>query len=495
MPRPAPTDLGIVLTFLRTGQGWSQSELGDASGIAPNLINDYERGRKPLNRARLERLADALGLPPAAIDETLRLLEENRAAGGAPQDPDDPSAPTRRRIGGVAARAGRMTSEFSHSLLSLLTMEGEALLARQRADGLWKLLKRQPADVRLALVEDSQRFRGWALCERVAAESIAAAPNHPRQALELADLSRRLAEQAPGTAAWRRRLQGYAWAHVGNARRACNDLPGADDAIRHAWKLWEDGAAGDRGFLAEAWLPGLEAALRKGQRRFSEALTRIDEALALDQGELRAQILITKSGILETLGDPEGSTAVLAEADLLIDGRREPRDAFGVRFNLLVDLCRLDRAAEAEPRLAAVRGLAERLGEELDLVRMVWLEGKVAAGTGRTAEAYAAFQQVRRVFTFRELAYDAALVSLELAVLLLEQRRMSDVRVLAREMVWIFRAQGVPLETLAALRVFCEAAEKETATAELARRVVSYLYQAQYDPELPFELETGAGEG
>ena len=385
-----------------------------------------------------------------------------------------------------------MTSEFSHSLLSLLTMEGEAHLARQRADGLWELLKRQAADVRLALVEDSQRFRGWALCERVAAESIAAAPNHPRQALELADLARRIAERAPGTAAWRRRLQGYAWAHVSNARRVCSDLPGADDAIRHAWKLWEDGAAGDRGFLAEAWLPWIEAGLRRDQRRFPEALTRIDEALALDGGERRAQILLTKSGILETLGDPSGSTVVLMEAALLIDKRREPRLMMFLRFNLLVDLCRLDRAAEAEPGLAEVRGLAERLGEELELVRVVWLEGKVAVGMGRTDEAYGAFQQVRRVFTIRELPYDAALVSLELALLLLEQGRTADVRALAREMVWIFRAQGVPLETLAALRVFCEAAEREAATAELARRVVSYLYQAQYDPELPFEPGSGA---
>jgi transcriptional regulator with XRE-family HTH domain len=493
MPRHAPPDLGIVLTFLRSGQGWSQCELGDAAGVASTLINDYERGRKPLNRARLERLADALGLPPAAIDETLRLLEENRAAGGAPQDPDDPSAPSRRRIEAVTARAARLTAEFSRSLLHLLTAEGEALQARQRADALWERLKRRPADERLALVEDSQRFRGWALCERVAAESIAAAPNHPRQALELADLARRIAERAPGTAAWRYRLQGYAWAHVSNARRVCNDLPGADDAIRQAWKLWEDGAAGDRGFLNPSWLPGLDAALRKAQRRFPEALTRIDEALALDQGELRAQILMTKARILETLGDPEGSTAVLREAALLIDGKREPRDAFGVRFNLLVDLCRLGRAAEAEPGLAEVRELAERLGEELDLVRVVWLEGKAAAGIGRTAEAYAAFQRVRRIFTVRELAYDAALVSLELALVLLEQERTGEVRALAREMLWIFRAQGVHRETLAALRVFCEAAEREAATTELARRVVSYLYQAKYDPELPFEPGTEAG--
>jgi tetratricopeptide (TPR) repeat protein len=321
----------------------------------------------------------------------------------------------------------------------------------------------------------------------VAAESIAAAPNHPRKARELAELALRIAEVAPGSGPWRDRLQGYAWAFVGNARRACNDLPGAEKAMARARKLWEAGAPGDPGFLEKAWLPGLEAALYKDQRRFPEALKRIDEALALDRGELRAQILITKSGILEALDDTEGSTAVLREAAPLIDGRQTPRLAWTVRFNLLVDLCRLGRAAEAEPGLPAVRRLAERLGEELDLLRVVWLEANVMAGLGRTAEAEAAFQQARRAFTSRGLAYDCALVSLELALLLLEQGRAAEVRPLAQEMLWIFRAQGVHRETLAALHLFCEAARKEEATAELARRVIAYLYRARHDPGLSFE--------
>jgi len=259
-----------------------------------------------------------------------------------------------------------------------------------------------------------------------------------------------------------------------------------------AWKLWEAGALGDPGLLEEVWLPGLDAALRKAQRRFPEALKRIEEALALDRGELRAQILLSKARILETLGDPEGSTVVLREAAYLISGDREPRLAFGVRFNLLVDLCHLGRVAEARLELPEVRALAERLGGDLDLVRVVWLEGKIAAGLGRTEEAYSAFQQARREFVARELPYDCALASLELAVLLLDCGRTAEVPGLATDMLWIFRAQGVHREALAALRLFCDAAREDRATANLARRVAVYLYRAQHDPALTFDSEMRA---
>jgi transcriptional regulator with XRE-family HTH domain len=493
MPRPPLPDLNIALSFLRWGQGWSQAALARAAGVSPNLLNDYERGRKRLTRQRLEYLIAFMGLPPETIDATLDCLAANRAASRAPMDPEDPlSSPSRRRLEAVAQQGARLAADFGRSLLTLYTREGEALQARQRAEFLWSRLKRRPPEERIALVEDPKRFRGWALCERVAAESIAAAPNQPRLALELAQLALRIAELSPGTEMWHWRLQGYAWAHVSNARRVCNDLPGAEEAMRRAWKLWKAGAPADPGLLEEAWLPGLEAALRRAQRRFPEALKRIDEALSLDRGELRAQILLAKSGILEALGDPEGSTAVLREAASLINDRREPRLAFSVQFNLLVDLCRMGQAIEAEPRLREVRALAERLRGELDLVRVVWLDAKVSAGLGRTEDAYAAFQQVRREFTNRQLAYDCALVSLELSLLLLEQSRTAEVRTLAGEMLWIFKAQGVHREALAALRLFCEAAREEKATAELAQRVVAYLYRAQHDPELRFENGTEA---
>jgi tetratricopeptide (TPR) repeat protein len=175
----------------------------------------------------------------------------------------------------------------------------------------------------------------------------------------------------------------------------------------------------------------------------------------------------------------------------LIDPNQEPRLALVLRFNYLVTLDHLDRCAEIEHRLPEVRALAERLGEELDLTRTVWLQGKAHAGLGRPAAAVAAFGQAREVFRRRELAYDYALVSLDLAVLFLEQGRPAQVTALAEEMLWIFTAQGIEREALSALRLFCDAARNEMATVDLARRLVKYLYRAQHDPELRFDEGKG----
>lgn len=487
MPRQSSPDLGAVLKFLRMARGWQQGELGKAAGIPGSLLSDYEQGRKTLSRKRLESLVALLGYSPDLIETTLAYLDIVRGPGSPLLGLDEESEKIRRSIEATALEAGRKMTQGVREMLTFLTSAGQALEARQNARTLWARLRRHSPEQRLKLVEGVRVFKDWALCERVAAESIAAAPNHPRTALELAALAVHIADRVPGAVQWRWRLQGYAWAHVGNARRACNDLPGAEAAMVKAKKLWEDGEVEGSGLLEPAWLPGLEAALRNDQRRFPEALKRIDEALSLDKGELRAQILIMKAKILETLGDPEGSTAILERAAALVDRQREPRLAFGLRLNSLVNLCLLGRAAEAESKLADVRELAKQLDEESDLARVVWLEGKIAAGTGRTTEACAAFQQVRRYFKTCGLVYDYALVSLELASALLAQGRAAEVRGLAAEMLWLFQAQGVHPEALAALRLFCEAAERERATVELTRRIVTYLHRAQHDPQLRFE--------
>jgi hypothetical protein len=54
-------------------------------------------------------------------------------------------------------------------------------------------------------------------------------------------------------------------------------------------------------------------------------------------------------------------------------------------------------------------------------------------------------------------------------------------------MVWIFEEQKVDAETQKALALFREAAAREAATLDLARRVAAHLTRARQAPGLAFE--------
>jgi transcriptional regulator with XRE-family HTH domain/tetratricopeptide (TPR) repeat protein len=476
----------------RESLGVSQAKLGELSHVSSNLINDYEHFRKPLHRERLEHLLSFVGVPPERIAATLTCLEDNRAAARAPGAAAYLST-ARSGMEAVVQKAGGLAMDFTRGLLNLLTLEGEGLQARQRAEVLWVRLKRHPAATRLMLVEDSKKYRSWALSERVAAESIEAACEDPHEAVRLAELAVRIAELCPGPEAWRWRVEGHAGIHLANARRAAGNLPAAREARVRSKKLWEAGASADPGLLNEALVLGLEANLLRADRCFAEALKLIEEALRVDRSGITARLLYTKARILEDMDDLQGSTVVLEEAASLVDARREPRLALGIRLLLVLNLSLGGRAAEAQHHLGEVRSIAERLNRDLDLTRVLWVEGLVAAGVGQNAEAEASLQQVRGVMAKREIANDYALVTLDLAEVLLAKNRTVEVRALATGLVWIFCSQQMSENALAALRLFTEAARRESATVGLARRIRRFLYRAQRHPELELE-ETGAGE-
>jgi hypothetical protein len=89
------------------------------------------------------------------------------------------------------------------------------------------------------------------MCERLCEESRALAASNPGRALELAELALRVAVLVPGGEGLRSRLQGYAWAYIGNARRAAGDRSAAREAFAQARTLWMAGSPGDEGPLEE----------------------------------------------------------------------------------------------------------------------------------------------------------------------------------------------------------------------------------------------------
>jgi tetratricopeptide (TPR) repeat protein len=496
MPRPIPPSLGLALTLLRAARGWTQGDLAAAAGTVAGVISGYEKGtRQGLDRERLEELAAAMSFDGAAIDLALAAIGGIQpAAGQASPEPEAQEAPAAgaaaegRRVRELALRLGLLMAEHGEALLRKVARARRAEAVRREAARLWEELARATPGERRLRIERSPELQTAAICERLCVESEKAAPDDAARALELAGLARRVAELAPGERGEREALLGCAMAFVANARRVGADLEGAEAAFGEALKLWRGGSpADDSGFLAEWRMLDLEASLRRDQRRFDAAAELLDRARELAPEESVGHILLNRAFALEQAGEVEAAIATLREAATLLDGADDPRLSCVLSFNLVANFCHLGQFEEAEALLGEVGDTALELGNELDLLRVLWLSGRVAAGRGRTQEARVALGRARREFAARGDGYDAAFVSLELAIVELEQGRTGAVRALAEEMLPIFERLGFQREALAALRVFCAAARAGTATADLPRRLLSFLERARRDPQLRFE--------
>src|SRR6185436_1750668 len=204
-------------------------------------------------------------------------------------------------------------------------------------------------------------------------------------------------------------------------------------------------------------------------------------------GEAAGRVLLNKGATQVEKEDFEAALATFAQARPIIESGHDLRLHCVLLFNIATALDQIGRHEEVHQLLPRVRQLAIELRRKIDLIRLDWLEARVLLSRGQRPEAIAGLEKVRRRFTSEGLAFDTALCSLEQSTLLLEEGRLVEVRALAWEMGWIFEAQVVHREALAALKIFCEAARKEEATLDLARQVLDFLKRVQRDPSLCFE--------
>ena len=488
MARPLPPPTSLALTTLRRARGLTGRDLSRLSGLSKGLVSRYEMGTDLLPSEKLYELASSMGYRRGEVDAVLFGI---RAATLRPElgplSPVDANPEERRRIREAFGPLAQAELERMEDAFLKILRDTRAQRDRGAAEDLVRWLLEEPSPkARRDLVETSRQFHQWAVAERLCHESERAAANSADKALELARLALQVAELAPGDPLWIQRLQGYAWIFIANARRVGGDMPSAAEGFVTARQLWEAGASADPGILAAWRLPSIEASFHR-QGNLGLALELHEKALALAPPEAKGLILLNKAVTLEHIEEPELALIALQEAQPLLESHQDPRLPWAVRFNSIVNLCKLNRFVAAEAALLGVVELATTLGNELDLVRVLWLRSRIDLGLGRSGEAEAALEHVRQAFRERGIAYDFAKVTLELAVLLGNEGRLSEVKVLAQQTLWIFKTQGIHSEAKRALRLFCEAAEVERLTVMLAQRILGYLEKAQKNPALRFE--------
>lgn len=338
---------------------------------------------------------------------------------------------------------------------------------------------------RLDLVRTKGELQTWALCEQTVERSIQEASRDLKEASGWARLAWEIAQRVRGPEGWCNRVKGFGAVAKPNVLRASGKLKAADSDFAEAKRFWLRGW--DPLFIFD---PGrmldLEASLRRDQRQFGLTLELLNGALPISRNP--ARILIKMGFTLEVMGEYHRAIEALLQAESRMDPYADPRLWYKQRSNLAVNYCHVGLHLKAAEVIQQARPLAESLGDEIDLHRLKWLDGRVAAGLGRREEAREFLEEARDAFIKLEMTTDAALALMEEWVLLLEEGRTSEIKNLAGALAELLESEGLHQEALAALQFFYEAVSRETATAELARRVLSFLFRARYDRGLLFSL-------
>lgn len=297
----------------------------------------------------------------------------------------------------------------------------------------------------------------------------------PREMIRLAELARAGAEILdPGKHGARlvADTRARVWAELGNAYRVADLLDRADRALLRAAAYYEEGSR-DPGLLAV--LAERAASLLWHRRRFEEAFALLDRiALFYRSGgenSLAARVLIKRGLVTENSGHPEEALYILLEALSLLDPGADPELQLAGLHNLLMCATELGLFSLVRRLLAGVKPLYDT-GHSLSLLRLRWVEGRVAAGLGEPDVAEASFREARGGFLEARLLFPASMVSLDLARLWLSQDRIAEIKGLAEELILSFRALQVGREAIASLLLLRQACGKErVAAGEIAAAV------------------------
>jgi len=371
-------------------------------------------------------------------------------------DPSDPGESPRRVSGDAKAKKGsNYDSAFTRVAEKLEGHREQVLRELESSASRTEELLIELPERRRERIRSESRFHLIKICERLQKEGREAWGRDPAAAVELTQLAVEIAERLDSNV-YGELLVGdaraLAWAYLGNAYRVAAQLLQAERALRRAFDLVERLQVDP---LTEAEALVFLASLRNTQGEFKEASDLLDRAVLLyrEVGDRHgeARTLLSKGMVLADGGDTEEAMRLIRQGLAQVDTEDEPRLALVAWHNLISCLNDTGRDREAFELLAQNRRLYIETGRPMDLVRLRWLEGKIALGLGELDQAENSLRLARDTFLERGLGVDAAMISFDLALVAAQRQDQAQVARIAAEILPVLRANKVQPDTIAAL--------------------------------------------
>lgn len=275
---------------------------------------------------------------------------------------------------------------------------------------------------------------------------------------------------------------------LGNACRVADRLDEAERSLERAASYYLQGT-GDPHLGARLF--DVQASLDADRRRFDVACEALDavHSFYTSRGDqhLAGRTLISKGLYTGYSGDAEEALRLLERGLSLVDAQRDPALAAAAVHNQVRFLADCGRFREARKLLWQHREHLQQVSSWVNQIKLRWIEGQINAGLGELDRAEEALLKVKDGFLKADLPYKAALVSLELAMVLLRQGRADEARDLGLEAAEVFTALKIHREGLAAVLLLRKAFETRVATTSLLERVIRFMTRAEHDPNVSFK--------
>lgn len=337
-------------------------------------------------------------------------------------------------------------------------------------------LDRLPAEEQGLRVRNLRRYASPALSAALVERSHVARFGDHKEMLRCAQLALAAAEAARTVDAGGPSLladcRARAWAQLGNAQRVRSDLAGAERSFDSALSLLKKGT-GDAEL--RAWVLHHFSSLGLCKRDFRAAIALLEEVVEIHRdlhdraGEAAALIKLALAKIYA--GQPAEAIEPLHSAIPLLT----PHDIDLLRtavHNLVLCYQELGEPKHAYGLMADAEPHFTTCSDPIVMLHVNWVRGKIERDLGLLDAAEIRLLRVREALLERDLSFDVAVLSLDLAEVYALWRRVPELVSTVGETIPIFQGLGVTRDLLASLLKLQEVAHQQVTALGLLRDVL-----------------------
>lgn len=339
----------------------------------------------------------------------------------------------------------------------------EPAVARElpRAEAFMDELAPLAFDDQLTRVRAEHRYQQWGFCQWLLFKAEDSWHTDPHLARDRADLAVTIAELLDAEyyhPQWLSDLQAKAHAYLANAHRILADF---SEAERH-FLLAEQRLRHGVGCTAEARVLSLKASLLIDQYRYSEALALIDRVSRHYEAEGNhhqiARLAMKRAKVLGAVGKFREAADEELRAARLLDSSTEPHLFAFCLQNAATFLINADEPERARHLF----GQLPPVHDSRSSSRRRWIEGHLLRAECRYSEALAAYSATRETWAEMGLHYDAALVTMDMALAAYAAGDDQKVVACAEEASVLLVRAAAKHEAFAVLTLLFKAIERQT---------------------------------